>query len=89
MFAATIRATPYLKAGLQETRGVCAQGIAAEHGPSLAEIVGWITKHALSRDPSDSEMRVAREVLGDEINQQEIQDYLWAIVMQPEFQLVR
>lgn len=71
----------YLEAG--------AQSIVLEHGSSLDKIVGWISKHALSREPTASEVKVAREVLGDEIDEQEIQDYLWAIVMQPEFQLVR
>jgi hypothetical protein len=71
----------YLEAG--------AQSIVSEHGQSLDKIVGWITKHALSREPTASEVKVAREVLGEEIDEQEIQDYLWAILMQPEFQLVR
>lgn len=66
-----------------------AQSIVTEQGQSLEKIVGWITRHALSRDPSASEMKVAREVFGEKINQEDIQDYLWAILMQPEFQLVR
>ena len=66
-----------------------AKGILAEQGQSLDKVVQWITRFALSRDPSKAELTVARDVLGGEVTSQAIQDYMWAIVMQPEFQLVR
>jgi hypothetical protein len=49
----------------------------------------WLFRAAYSRDPSPAELAVTNEVLGDKPTEQSVQDLLWAILMQPEFQLVR
>lgn len=60
----------------------------AKHG-SRDELVGWLYKFALSRAPTDEELAIAREALAAPQGDQAIQDLLWALLMQPEFQLVR
>ena len=44
---------------------------------------------ALSRPPSDAELSVAKELLGDSPNAEGVEDLLWAITMLPEFQLIQ
>ena len=46
-------------------------------------------RFAYARLPSAAELSVIHEVLGDKPNEQTVQDLLWAIIMQPEFQLIR
>jgi hypothetical protein len=44
---------------------------------------------ALCRAPTAAEMQTARDILGDRPTPQSLADLLWAVVMLPEFQLVR
>lgn len=44
---------------------------------------------ALCRRPTAQEMMTAREILGDKATAENLADLLWAVVMLPEFQLVR
>lgn len=46
-------------------------------------------RFALSREPSAEELATVRELLGDTLTPQSIEDLLWSVVVQPEFQLVR
>ena len=43
----------------------------------------------LSRRPTDDERSIAIEALGFKPDEQAVQDFVWAILMQPEFQLLR
>jgi len=43
---------------------------------------------ALSRPPSDLETSVAREILGDNATSERIADFLWTVLMLPEFQFI-
>lgn len=63
--------------------------ILAEHGPSADPIAEWLFTAALSRPPIPEELAACRELLGDEPTSQTVADCLWAILMLPEFQLVR
>ncbi len=58
-------------------------------GSSVEQVVPWIINFALSREPTDYELSIARDLCGAEMTQQSVQDFLWAVMMQPEFQLVR
>lgn len=49
----------------------------------------WLYKAAFAREPSKDEAGVIASVLGDQPKEQTVQDLLWAILMQPEFQLIR
>lgn len=44
--------------------------------------------HALAREPSSSERETAAESLGNPLSKEGLQDFLWAILMLPEFQLI-
>ncbi len=49
----------------------------------------WLYQFALARVPTSAELALAREVLGEKPTGQGVQDLLWAVLMLPEFQLVR
>lgn len=49
----------------------------------------WLFRSAFSRDPSTEELQVINSVLGPKPEEQNVQDLLWAVIMQPEFQLIR
>ena len=62
----------------------------AETGSQATQIVDQVFMRALARSPSDLEKSFALEVLGDGIpSTDRIQDFLWTMVMLPEFQIVR
>jgi len=63
--------------------------ILAEHGPGADGIVSWMFDAALSRHPTPDEAAAARELLGESPTRAGVADLLWAVVMLPEFQLVR
>jgi hypothetical protein len=60
---------------------------------SIPAVVDRVYRHALGRPPTDSERRVAEAALrapdGDRPSPDGLADLLWAIVMTPEFQLLR
>lgn len=66
-----------------------AERLVKEQGGSPDKLVQWIYRSALARPPSANELAVAKEAIGDKPSAQTIQDLLWAVVMMPEFQLVR
>jgi hypothetical protein len=43
---------------------------------------------AFGRPPTARELRVAKQTLGPRPTREAVQDVLWAVVMQPEFQLI-
>jgi len=63
--------------------------ILADRGPTPGGIVDWAFAAALSRQPSPAESTTARDLLGGQPTAASVADLLWAIVMLPEFQLVR
>jgi hypothetical protein len=52
-------------------------------------LVEWLYQAALSRDPTSEERAIAMEILGSPPSEQGIEDLVWAVIMLPEFQLVR
>ncbi len=63
--------------------------ILTERGPGADGIASWIFEAALSRPPTPDEAAAARDLLGESPTRESVADLLWAIVMLPEFQLVR
>jgi len=51
--------------------------------------VNWLYEYALSRPPSASELDAAVAFAGEEPDAQALEDLLWAVLMMPEFQMVR
>lgn len=47
-----------------------------------------IYQQAFSREPTRQERRLALELLGETPSRESIEDFLWAVVVQPEFQLI-
>jgi hypothetical protein len=56
---------------------------------SPREFIEWLYAFALSREPTAAELQTLSDVVGPELSAAAIEDILWAVVMLPEFQLVR
>lgn len=52
-------------------------------------LVDWLYESTLSRQPTTDEKAVAIELLGTPPAEQGVEDLVWAVIMLPEFQLVR
>jgi hypothetical protein len=75
---------------LADWLGRGAANILKAHGKaSSEELIELLYREALGRKPTDSELVVSRELLGAKPTPDTLSDLLWAIVMLPEFQLVR
>jgi hypothetical protein len=53
------------------------------------ELITQVYRGALSRPPSNDELSTARKLLGETPAVEGMQDLLWAVIMLPEFQLIR
>ncbi len=53
------------------------------------ELVDWLFVRAMSRKANDAERTAAKALLGEKPTRDSVADLLWAIVMLPEFQLIR
>jgi hypothetical protein len=53
------------------------------------ELVDWLYRAALGREPSEGERSVSLEALGEKPTAGSIEDFLWSVFVLPEFQLVR
>lgn len=60
-----------------------------EEGHSTSDLINAVYLRTLNRPPSDTEMRGLTTILGQEPARADIEDFLWMIVMLPEFQFVR
>lgn len=52
-------------------------------------LIARIYKHALQRDPTSEERAVAKEILGDKLEVDKVEDFLWMIFQSPEFQYIQ
>jgi hypothetical protein len=66
----------YLQQGAQQLTG--------KHG-----LGNWLYRHALSRPPTAGELNVLKDVLGTRPDPAVVEDLLWLVFMQPEFQMIR
>ena len=66
-----------------------ASRLLAKPWPGSDALTEWLYQFALARAPTPAESALAREVLGEKPASQGVQDLLWAVLMLPEFQLVR
>jgi hypothetical protein len=74
---------------LFETFSVGGRRWLTEHGNDPGLLAGTIFKTALGRLPTPAEATAAREILGDTPTESSVADCLWAVVMLPEFQIIR
>jgi Protein of unknown function (DUF1553) len=74
---------------LADTLSRGAKKLTARSWDSPHHFVQWLWQHALSRNPTPQEWNALAPELGDSLTEQKIEDTLWAVLMLPEFQLVR
>lgn len=72
---------------LANTLDAGAKKLVARSWDSPKALVQWLYRFALSRKPTADELATATEGLGTPLNEQGVQDLLWAVCMLPEFQL--
>ena len=51
--------------------------------------VSWLYEYALGRKPSAGEKELLQTVANDSQNPQQVEDLLWLVFMQPDFQIIR
>jgi hypothetical protein len=56
--------------------------------PLPGELIDRIYRNALSRPPRATEKAIAIDLLGQPTRQEGVEDFVWAMVMLPEFQLI-
>lgn len=66
-----------------------AKALTARHHGDAQGLARWIFEYALGRDPSAAELEALKPMLEGSLDEQKAADLLWAVVMQPDFQLVR
>ena len=66
-----------------------AEHLLAKNFDSPDALAKWLYGYAVSREPTRGELALAREALGKMPDEKSVQDLLWAVLMLPEFQLVR
>ncbi|MGK6350043.1 DUF1549 domain-containing protein [Parapedobacter sp. DT-150] len=55
---------------------------------SSDELIHAVYRQSLGREPTDKERRAAQGLLGDTVQEAQVQDLLWAVVLLPEFQFI-
>lgn len=63
--------------------------LAADHGKDPSGLARGVYLAALGREPTKAEAEVAASMLGEQATAENVQDFLWMMVMLPEFQLIR
>ncbi len=63
--------------------------IAAREWRGTEDLARSLFRQALAREPEPAESRAIREAMGDKPTAQGVEDLLWAILLKPEFLLVR
>jgi hypothetical protein len=53
------------------------------------QLIEQVYRRALCRRPTAAEFATAREIVGSPVTPEGVADLLWAVVMLPEFQLIR
>ena len=66
-----------------------AKKLLEEKWSSPDDFATWLYRAALARPPTTDELAALRELLGEKLSPQGVEDALWAVMMLPEFQLVR
>src|SRR5439155_359066 len=60
-----------------------ARKLAVEPDLRAEELIARVYQTALSRAPTDAEMSAAKEIVGAELKEDGVEDFLWAVVMLP------
>ncbi len=73
----------------REPVGGAAEGVVAEGVLRAEPLIQWLFTAALSRSPTEAELAIAGELLGEPPQPEPLEDLLWSLFMLPEFQLVQ
>jgi mono/diheme cytochrome c family protein len=65
-----------------------AENLLATLPAAKGDLVSTLYEKALGRKPTDPELQLARELVGQPIQPAGVEDLLWAVTMLPEFQLI-
>jgi hypothetical protein len=63
--------------------------VARQHAGSPTELIDWLFRAILTREPSSREVELAQKMLGESMTKQSLEDLLWTLCMLPEFHLLR
>ena len=66
-----------------------AQALLARNFAASADLATYVWRAALSRDPAAEELQLAQSSIGEKPDLAATQDFLWGILMLPEFQIIR
>lgn len=66
-----------------------AKQLAGGAGATAGDVIGTIYARAFGRAPTAGELATAKDVLGEKPTAQGVEDLLWAVMMLPEYQLIR
>ena len=53
------------------------------------QFVNWLYEHTLGRLPTTGEQEIISSVMTDPKDSQQVEDLLWLVFMQPDFQIIR
>jgi hypothetical protein len=76
-------------ATLAELLGRGAKNLAAAKDAKADGVVSLVYARAFGRAPTAGELATAKEVIGADVSVQGVEDLLWAVMMLPEYQLIR
>ena len=74
---------------LAQTLSTGAENLLKRSWTNKDEFAQWLFQFSFSRAPNKEELAVANDLLGNQLSARGIEDLLWVVIMQPEFQLVR
>jgi len=66
-----------------------AQRLIDRDWPQRADLIQHVFQFVLGRSAAAGELEAADEFLGDQLTEQGLEDFLWAVFMTPEFLLIR
>ena len=60
----------------------------ARKSNSASELINDLYRKALGRKPTSQELNLARELVGEPVKKEGVEDLVWSLAMLPEFQLI-
>jgi hypothetical protein len=65
-----------------------ADRLLAEKSASSESLINKLFVNGLGRKPTPRELKLANELLGKPVKREGVEDFVWAMAMLPEFQLI-
>jgi hypothetical protein len=65
-----------------------AENLLTAPAATIDDLIPKLYKEALGRKPTAQELQIAREIVGQPAQPAGVEDFLWAVTMLPEFQLI-